>query len=760
MPASREQLIKEAQNLYKQDLIKEAQAIHYEEREKPLSFADNALDAGLAVGGRVLDGVGWIGEKVDRVTGAPTRSAMMAGLKGENPLSAFGNQFGRPAEKAPRGSDISRYLGGSDKPYFDMVPNSSDIVSKTLREAGFKIEEPVHREGLAPNDVYGFGVDALTDWTNLITPKEAIKSGVKGVGKLFGYAKAGAAKVADYGTGTKAFSTTNKMVDQATTATLNGMKGFFNPTISPKWTRMEQVATRNGIPVETLPDSVKWGPSSSLGRGERALAMQPGGDAEILKINSSHTLVNQKVEEKIREIGKGRPVDKVSGGLAIREGYQKAVNDLFNQTDLTYSTIAQQTPDLPIDPVQQAKLKKHLEDIAEIADYKSKLGVLPAQRLKANQALAAVDAVEYAMEPKLGMGPKQIAKVKESLGNMAQKVKALSQSEFGNPVYRTFLEKYEAEIKALNQNIGKNGRMTSEQLEKTKNILQNIREIGGGLGRKALGGAENKQLKKLEKAFTSASGNQASFKDMVLALKNVGEAAFDEDFIIGQVPADVKKLRDIYFKVSDALKETVKTHLGEDIYNSLLENNQKMSAFFDQTSPIVSHIQNTNLANEELFKSLIMHGNTTEIKAMVETLPQDQLNQVKGAYLYNLVEADKDGNRGFRHLYNALNKNDHILKILYNPKEITDIKELLELGDEIGPYISHLHATGESVQFDDLKNRLFNGVYNRSVLGGLKERATNGPPPVTTRGLKDIIKTPRTPIERALKAAQSVHNSL
>lgn len=64
----------------------------------------------------IIDDIMFIGEGIDRISGAPSRAAIMAASKGENPFAAFGEQFGEPTKEAPTGTDIMNRFGVSDEP--------------------------------------------------------------------------------------------------------------------------------------------------------------------------------------------------------------------------------------------------------------------------------------------------------------------------------------------------------------------------------------------------------------------------------------------------------------------------------------------------------------------------------------------------------------------------------------------------------------------------------------------------------------------
>lgn len=75
------------------------------ESESP-SFAEDAIELAQ-----------YVGEGVDRYTGAPTRSAIKAATEGKNPFSAFASQWGEPTKEAPTGAEVARSLGVGDEPF-------------------------------------------------------------------------------------------------------------------------------------------------------------------------------------------------------------------------------------------------------------------------------------------------------------------------------------------------------------------------------------------------------------------------------------------------------------------------------------------------------------------------------------------------------------------------------------------------------------------------------------------------------------------
>jgi hypothetical protein len=86
---------------------------------KPFQAAPSPDEPGLFQS--ALNGVAKVGNAIDSYTGAPTRAAISAAQDGNNPISAFGSQFGADPSKAPTGYDIVKKAGLSDIHYAGMT---------------------------------------------------------------------------------------------------------------------------------------------------------------------------------------------------------------------------------------------------------------------------------------------------------------------------------------------------------------------------------------------------------------------------------------------------------------------------------------------------------------------------------------------------------------------------------------------------------------------------------------------------------------
>jgi hypothetical protein len=148
------------------------------------------------IGTKILHGVEAVGRAIDSYTGAPTRKAIGALQDGDNPISAFKDQFGENPDLAPTGKQIAQKAGVPDTPLSQVAPNHfsdyrdpelerlekiaagkslwsdeakavRDYFERLPKEAQIELQKP--RRGGA-NDITasgaaGLGVDVLADPT-------------------------------------------------------------------------------------------------------------------------------------------------------------------------------------------------------------------------------------------------------------------------------------------------------------------------------------------------------------------------------------------------------------------------------------------------------------------------------------------------------------------------------------------------------------------------------------------------------------------
>lgn len=167
-----------------------------------------------------------IGEAVDSVTGAPTRSMISKAI--ENPtdiggaLTAFGKNFAGDSTKAPKGRDIAKQIGVNDNPA-ELVKAYNDPKSiKGLAIRSIQNAMPLglgelivnkgtqflDKKGTTNADIAGLPIELAADWTNALPLLSMLKGSkaIKAIGaadELGTAAKAAGGVVDDAAKGVK-----------------------------------------------------------------------------------------------------------------------------------------------------------------------------------------------------------------------------------------------------------------------------------------------------------------------------------------------------------------------------------------------------------------------------------------------------------------------------------------------------------------------------------------------------------------------------
>jgi len=350
-----------------------------------------------------------IGRFVDKYTGAPTRAAAQDIIQGKGLSSAasrFGSQFGEDPETAPTGKKLAQELGASEKSASDVLPS---LYSDTGNEwTKFK------RGGLldpTASGAAGLGLDVALDPTNLI-PVGAIAKGagkaIKGAGKLGlelgeGLARGGA-KLADVATGTelatKGLEGTESLVRNAADA----ISHIATPQRVENFDKLAQTAQSIGIKPEELSAAAEFGKSSTASRMERHIAEGPVGG----KLLDAHEKVASKiaygVDQTIQKLGGGQVLDPVGAGELLKNGYANAEKHVLKDSELTYKTASQLSPNLQIIPEEAEKIQTAIDGLKKRAVGYMQRGATKDQVAMGRDLLGFANRVE-----KNGTSYKQLA---------------------------------------------------------------------------------------------------------------------------------------------------------------------------------------------------------------------------------------------------------------------------------------------------------------------------------------------------------------
>jgi hypothetical protein len=328
-----------------------------------------------SVGGAALEGVVAVGEFFDKYTGAPTRKAIgeIVTKEGEEPsvqeaFTGFVEQFGEDPKKAPTGKELARRLEFSDEPVFDL-PLIGDVSTR----------------GMA-----GFGIDVLADPTNIIPISLIAKTAAKGA--------KGSAKLAI--AGSKAASQTIPAVKKSTeffSAATRGarasMDALFKPSVADDFKGLAEVANKNNIPLDILPEAIEFGETSLISRASRVQREGLQGEALLGKFQESLGNVRNALDDKLKVIGDGIIINRAEAGQVIRQGFDEAAEKMFAGLDTTYNKIIKEYPGLKIEEKALAALESKLVGLEKFAKGRVARGVTRTQRAQGAELLDAVEAI-------------------------------------------------------------------------------------------------------------------------------------------------------------------------------------------------------------------------------------------------------------------------------------------------------------------------------------------------------------------------------
>lgn len=262
-----------------------------------------------------------------------------------------------------------------------------------------------------------------------------------------------------------------------------------------------------------------------------------------------------------------------------------------------------------------------------------------------------------------------------------------------------------------------------EAMEKLGSVANGIEKYAKGLVTRGIDDVDVAQGKYLLRAVDQLKNSKRSYKQMHEALLSIRKKAFSNKQIMGQIPHDVDKMRDLYFAGNDALIDTVRKHVNPDFADEIISNNAQITDRLRNKSLISKEMLEQGMPDEQVFNRLI--GNTKKIQAFKKSVKPETFQKLKAAYLNKMISYNKDGGVNFSKMVKDLKKQDHIVKELFDPAELQGIQELAELGSKYGPGILSSSGTGASLGFRDIVSSISRGVMNEKVIEKLKSKARN-----------------------------------
>lgn len=317
--------------------------------------------------------------------------------------------------------------------------------------------------------------------------------------------------------------------------------------------------------------------------------------------------------------------------------------------------------------------------------------------------------------------------------------------------------------------------INKDDLAKLSSKLNGIKKQSIGLAKRAIDATDKEQSAQMLRAIEGIEASKGNFKQTVEQMQRIGRKAFSDKPTIGQIPIDRKKMQELYHTISDAVLNTVRKDINPEFADEIVKNNKTMSDFFSHRSNIKSALE-SGKADESLFRNLIGNGDSKKIESLKALLDPNDFRELKNAFVSNLIKSNENG-ISFKATKNAIDKNRVLIKSMLDPKEISDLEELVNLGSRYGEAMLSSSGTGASNSFRDMAKNVFRGAADEQVLNKMKEKARFGGEPIefTNKGLlpapggADSIPSnkvmpkggllgdkKRGGFEKRLKAAQSI----
>lgn len=291
------------------------------------------------------------------------------------------------------------------------------------------------------------------------------------------------------------------------------------------------------------------------------------------------------------------------------------------------------------------------------------------------------------------------------------------------------------------------------QLNKIADHAKELLELGTDI--------EKKQGRELLSVINSLRKNIGDYESLTKRLRSIGNTAFKNKGIIGQIPPDIKSLREIYFAIDDALIDTVSKRYDDSMAAVLKNNKELMSVFYGEKSKLAPLLNNFT-SGEDLFNRVIMNGSTEELSALKSLFSNQPeiMNKVKGTFLESLLKTKFEGEFNFKQALERFKGRENEIAYLFdNPEEIKRVTDLLRLGKTYGPVTQGIPAIGGSGVYNRLENFVENALVQDSFLANARKRArtkAQGKQAPQIQGKQPLVGNKELLLRSGAKGAQTL----
>ncbi len=271
-------------------------------------------------------------------------------------------------------------------------------------------------------------------------------------------------------------------------------------------------------------------------------------------------------------------------------------------------------------------------------------------------------------------------------------------------------------------------KLSSEAADDLASKLNGLEKFAKGRIERGVTQEFRAQGKGLINSVTAIRNSNGSVKQMVEALRDIGDAAFQSKNALNPNPPDIKRLRALYGDITDSIHKTIQQDVadGKAVSQSLREANARMTEWFGEKSIVANTIGNKDIGAEKVFSSLIMNGDTRKIEALKFILGPERMQVVKASALGDLAtQATGADGLMFGTLRTGLKNKRNMLSELLEPAEAKEFGELVQLGERYGSPVLSSSGTSAGNSFQNMKESIISSMFGKTTIEGMKKRARN-----------------------------------
>lgn len=247
--------------------------------------------------------------------------------------------------------------------------------------------------------------------------------------------------------------------------------------------------------------------------------------------------------------------------------------------------------------------------------------------------------------------------------------------------------------------------------------LNGIERYANDLVKNSADKVSKAQGAELLETIAQAKG-KTNFGEFVTAMQGIGRSAFKNYGNTGAIlPPDVAKLRQMYHAMSEAAVDGVERQIGEEAASALRAKNAKITEV-NSDKHILKRIGAKDTGDENLFKALT--SDPLKIQALKKYLGPEELKATKAAYLRELMtdRVNGEGTLSFKGLHNAMRTRRHAVHALFEPSELAELRDLVEMGSNLQPMMLSTSGTGSTLQTKGLLAKVGNAITSPLQLAG------------------------------------------